>query len=476
MNRTLMATIALAGVTGGALGWVLLDPGPVDPSPRPASSVAGGQIDPAGSSLTPTSVTQEHTRGEFRIDRQEFPLLPADVSSTREAPSLTLAPDGSMLLAWASQTGDDERTLMLARFEPGGESFGPAIAWRVVPTYAWTVEHGGRAMTHSTHVLPRLASGAGTVVLGWVEAEPGGPNATFLAARSDDGGRTFSTPFALTSAEAPRPGFTALDVTDEGLILSSWIDNRNGVQQPFVRSTSLSGEALGPDRLVFAGPDQRGICPCCDTVVLGTQKSGGMLVAFRNSDGGHRDIWISHATANGEFDPPQPVAPDRAWTFQGCPHDGPTMVRSGDRLVVAWMDGASGTDRVAIASADATLRAFSSSQELDPNCFGAQGHPRLVVGPDGMAHAVWEATLDADSETAEGGRAIRYARLNASGAPAGQPVFLDPKPGAYQTHPTLAVSADGRVVVSWNELDEEGKRVVVVQYRPDPNNSDVAAR
>jgi hypothetical protein len=35
-----------------------------------------------------------------------------------------------------------------------------------------------------------------------------------------------------------------------------------------------------------------------------------------------------------------------------------------------------------------------------------------------------------------------------------------PRPGAYQLNPALAVAADGALLVAWNELDTEGKRVV----------------
>ena len=441
MNRTTLAILAAAGIVGAFIGWGTVGTPPI---------------------VTPNVVAPDASRESADATASDgptvFPLSAADLASTREAPSLAVAPDGTVVLAWASETGESTRTLYLARSSDGGHTFGTPEAWRKVPLYAWTTTAGDRTMTFSTHVLPRLAAGPEALYLGWVEAVDGGPSATFFVARSDDGGATFGDPVPAHGPGSPRPGFTSLSVSPEGDVLATWIDNRRGPQQPFFSRMPAGSSGFEPEQLVYEGPDGKGICPCCDNDVIATP-DGGAIVAFRNSDGGHRDIWAARAEAGEPFAPPVNAASDRPWTFEGCPHDGPSLTIAADRLVAAWIDASSGIERVAFAATDPDHLAFSTARELDPDAIGAQGHPTLASSPDGAIHAAWEAALDDPA----GGRAIRYAVAPAPGAPFGPSVAIAPKPGAYQTHPTLAIGPDGHAVVAWNELDEQGKRIACLR-------------
>jgi hypothetical protein len=46
---------------------------------------------------------------------------------------------------------------------------------------------------------------------------------------------------------------------------------------------------------------------------------------------------------------------------------------------------------------------------------------------------------------------------------------LVPIPGAYQMQPSMAISADGTIYVAWNEIDQDGKHVVLARLsRTDP--------
>ncbi len=47
--------------------------------------------------------------------RSEFPLRPADVAEDRETPAVAVDADGRVLVAWATVSGENERTIHLVR-------------------------------------------------------------------------------------------------------------------------------------------------------------------------------------------------------------------------------------------------------------------------------------------------------------------------------------------------------------------------
>jgi hypothetical protein len=399
-----------------------------------------------------------------------------------------------VVLAWASQEkdGDNVRTLYLAHSTDRGGSFGIPVAWRSVPIYRYTSGNPARErkMAFSTHVLPRLAATRDSLALGWVEAIDGGPTVQFLVARSHDGGRTYTAPVPAHGANTSRPGFTVLAADTDGGLACGWLSN----QQPHFSSSPAGSEGFTPEQLVFAGPEGKGICPCCDVAVAVTPERSA-LVAFRNSDSGHRDIWLARGGADvpggvrGEASFAAPIAVSQEpWTFTGCPHDGPSLVLAGDRLHLAWMDAHTGTGRVYHAVLPATDPRFDPHpRPLNRRARGSQGHPKLAADGKGHVHAVWDEGLAPDppvpaagatageprhqhAAPAAGGagRAIMYAVSRDGGATFSEAKALVPSPGAYQLQPALTAGPDGTVFVTWNEIDQDGKHVVFTRLtRPE---------
>jgi hypothetical protein len=57
-----------------------------------------------------------------------------------------------------------------------------------------------------------------------------------------------------------------------------------------------------------------------------------------------------------------------------------------------------------------------------------------------------------------------YAAADASGKFArARPIAA--RPGAFQLNPAVAIAPGGDVFVAWNELDEDGKQVVLVRLK-----------
>lgn len=447
MNRLILLGFAVVAVVGFALGWNFLG------HHRCASQEA------AETPRTPT---------------QSFSLLPADIHADRETPALAADERGNVYLAWASQTGELERTLYLAQSSDGGTTFNTPIAVRRVPIHKQVRRMNGKERTFSTHVLPRLVLSGDGLYLGWVEAVDGGPRVEFCVARSSDGGKTFSEPGRVHGGEASRPGFTALTLGQDGRLVSAWLDGRNHGQQPFVSVSDASG-MFASESLVYAGVE-KGVCPCCD-VAAARAADGTTLVALRDAAAGYRDIVVARSHASG-FDAPVPVSNER-WTFQGCPHDGPSLALVGSTAHVAWMDAHSGKRRVYIAESPLANLTFAA-HELAPGQTGEQAHPRLLATADGAIHAVWDEGSEAASThgkesaghahaapTPGSSRAVMYGASHDGGKTFGSIRAVAPVPGAYQTQPALALGKDGTIHVAWSELSTEGKRIVCASVKKD---------
>lgn len=110
-----------------------------------------------------------------------------------------------------------------------------------------------------------------------------------------------------------------------------------------------------------------------------------------------------------------------------------------------------------------------SAQEIHALPVGSQGNAKLHADATGRIHVVWEESTTAPAAgdthghgTAARGksRIIQHAILQADGR-VSQPRAVAPRSGALQTRPALVVTAAGRILVAWNELDDTGKRIVV---------------
>lgn len=455
MIRAVVSTVALTGVVGFTLGWLAFAPRQ-SPSPEP-------------------------TERELAELTHRFALLSADVNCDRETPALAVDGAGRVFLAWASQTGELERTLWLARSLDGGVTFEPPLAFRKVGIDRQVRKMNGKERVFTTNVLPRLAVHQAVLHLGWVQAKAGG-RVECLLAQSSDGGETFSDPRPVHGDQATRPGYTAMAVDAEGTIVSAWLDGRNKSQQPFCSVSTPGAKQFLPESLVYAG-EERGICPCCDVAAIRAQ-DGSTFVAFRNAQAGYRDIWVARAGAKAAsgFEAAVPVSADN-WRFDGCPHDGPSLAVTDERLHVTWMDAHSGKRRIYVANSTLASLSFAP-QELHANAPGEQGHPKISADSNAMLHLVWDGSLDDDASeplAEEGqhhhhhgmrlqgtGRAIYYTR-SPDGTNFALPRMIAPRSGVFQIQPALAVDANGVVHVAWNEMTAEGKSVVFArlgQYLP----------
>lgn len=417
--------------------------------------------EPAPEPATPAAVPPVHS----------FALTAADAKETVEAPVLAADAGGRVYLAWASRTGDDERTLSLAHSDDGARTFAaPKVVTKsgVLKTVS---QMKGKTVTREVRMVPHLTAGP-AVHLAWTETLPGNSGVRMVVAESRDRGATFGAPVQVHQGQGARPTFTALAAGPGGALLASWLDNRNKAQQCYAATRPAGGGAFEPEAVVHAGDDDKGVCPCCPTASL-LAPDGTAYVAFRNVANGYRDIAIGVKKPGASNFELHPVVPP-SWAFNGCPHDGPSLALVGDTLHVVWMDARTGAQRCYHAAASRADLTFTA-QELNAGAPGTQGNSKLFADAAGALHAVWEESLGAEQAPAPkhqhepaaptvgsgGGRAVMYRVMPAGAKQFGPARAVAARPGSFQTRPAITGTPEGEIVVAWNQLDESGKAVVV---------------
>jgi hypothetical protein len=414
-----------------------------------------------------------------------FPLSSLDAKDTVEAPDVAVDAQGQVFLAWASKTGDAERTVFLVRSPDGGRSFdSPTVVGK--GGVFKSVAKGEGKTGYERRATPHVGVEGNEVLVSWSKGEPSGMQMAFAA--STDGARTFGPVQKVERGEPATPTFTSMAGGPRGELACCWLSDREGAQLPYVALRRSGAKGFDAQRRVYTGEGQKGVCPCCPTAVA-FGPDGSLYVGFRNILQGFRDIAISRLKPGaGTFEGPFPVVPN-TWKFDGCPHDGPSLVVIGDTLHVLWMDARSGPQRCYHGWAQVDAMKFEVS-ELHTGAPGTQGNAKLVADAASGLHAVWEESIGAEPATTHsagghqhaaptaggaGGRAIAYAYLPNGQTSIGPVSLLAPKPGAFQTRPAIAVLPTGDLVVTWNELDTSGKAVLVTRL-PAPAHSSLGVQ
>ncbi len=497
----------------------------------PASQDAVGTTPPATNSGTPGDTpTDDHaatvpeltrrsppTPRTILAQRWAFDLLPADVGNQIEAPALAADGDGHVVLAWASQTGENERTLWLTRATVADANWTAPTAFATSPIHRAVSEMRGKKIERALHLLPLLSANRNRMALSWVVGGELASDVVMRYAASTDGGSTFAPAIDVHRSRAARPTFTGMSMGADGTVLCSWLDQRNDVQQPHAACLRPDAVEFEPEVMVSAGQNGTGTCPCCPTQPLVTPE-GELLVSYRGHWDGFRDIWLGSTTVSiwGPMEPRPIVEP--TWTFDGCPHDGASLAATPMALHVAWMDAHEGIEQVYYARRHSGGQSFATRPLLS-SPKESQGHPcvavherRVVIVWD-QAQPVADATVANAPAKSEplgqpvkeprssiaaashapgdghrgpgghgnshsggaaalgGGRSIAMCESLDEGSTFGPVTILSDQPGVFQTRPRVAIDSSGDTWLAWNELTASGKQVVVARVDGKPSHA-----
>jgi hypothetical protein len=304
-------------------------------------------------------------------------------------------------------------TIHYCRSDDGGQSFGKAVELPRVNAMSLGMRRG-----------PRIAVAKGEI---WVTAIGGkqgkGRDGDVLALRSSDGGQTWTGPVQVNDvADSAREGLHAMAAAADGTLCCVWLDLRNK-QMEVMASTSLdAGRTWSENVLVYQSPDGS-VCPCCHPSVTFDDK-GRMLVMWRNSLGGDRDMYLASSSDGGKSFGKATKLGSGSWPLDRCPMDGGSIaVSSGGEVASVWRReksvyllaaGASqerllgiGEQPSITATASGNYVAWLSKRgeqawlltpaRSSPVELATQAaDPVIVSGPGGLVVAAWERRGDKD--------------------------------------------------------------------------------
>ena len=189
----------------------------------------------------------------------------------------------------------------------------------------------------------------------------------------------------------------------------------------------------------------KGVCYCCKTA-LATAPDGALYAAWRHVyPGDLRDIALSVSRDHGRsFSAPARVSED-GWAINGCPDDGPSLaVDAAGTVHIVWptVVGTSDPEGALFYSTTKDGHHFTPRVRI-PTLGGPKPtHPQLALSPTGRLVVAWEESV--------GGRRVSAMRevKPGQGTPVafGEPVTLADGGGA--NHPVVAPVADG-VLAAW---------------------------
>lgn len=311
-------------------------------------------------------------------------------------PAIAINDEGNVVIAWADQKRKD---ILVRRIAAENAKRAPRA-----DREALNVSRSPGTFSW----LPRIVRAPGpapTLYLVWQEiifsgASHGGE---IFFARSDDGGKSFGAPVNVSRSEGgDGKGRISRDVWHNG-------------------SYDL---AVGPD--------------------------GGIYMAWTEYDG---MLWFARSTDGGKlFSAPRQIAGSRS-----RPARGPSVAVGKDGLLyLAWTTGENASADIELATSLDYGASFGAPQTLAQSPAYSDA-PSLAVDPQGRLHLAY-AESDGD---ALGNYHVRYLRSSerARGFEAPReisaPIASGPAGAAF---PSLAVGADGTVILSWELFPSGGGR------------------
>ncbi len=289
----------------------------------------------------------EETEKSSNEERSRVNRTPGEATAWRgDAPSVAVASDGAVYVAWTARTGEGGQatTLYVSASRDGGRSFGE-------PTKV------NDDSTQGVHGMHSLAVGDdGRVYVAWLDERD------IPKEHDDDGAHAtgqMSGKMPMQHGEHNREVFFAY--SDDG------------------------GRTFSTNRRVAVEA-----CPCCKTS-LAISRSGRVYVGWRQVlPGDFRHIAVASSFDGGEtFNAPVVVSDDR-WELRGCPVSGPALAAGdGDRLTVLWFTaGDAGTAGLYSSESSDGGRTFAPRRVVSET--GVHGTPQLLPDAQGAAVAVFE--------------------------------------------------------------------------------------
>ncbi|MEY4376340.1 MAG: hypothetical protein RJB26_890 [Pseudomonadota bacterium] len=404
-----------------------------------------------------------------------------------QAPSVAVAPDGSIHLVWLDK-GPLGAADKVGAHEAGGHSH---QAWSEV--YYAQSRDGGKTFSAPQRVnatdgevwgfsvsKPSIGIGPrGTVHVAYPANEisdtNGKPVAVMHYVRSTDGGKTFSKPLRLNTNPpedlsaavhgglAQAQAFATLSVGPEGNVYAAWLDTRVMKTQSATSATYLAvsrddGQHWETEREVF-GADA---CPCCQlTSTIGS--AGELVLAGRVvHEDNHREPMVSVSRDGAKTFSARVGVTGPAWVLDGCPLKPTALAASGTLLHTAVFNGAAQPAGVLYSRSTDSGKSFGAAMPLHPEA-AVSDAPTLAARGQNV-FAFWHAKQ-------AGGERRVYGRISTDGGASFGRVFAVGAAAGASSLPSAGLLPNGNAVVAW----QQGEQVVVATVGANSSFSATAA-
>jgi len=194
------------------------------------------------------------------------------------------------------------------------------------------------------HRGPHIAVAGHTIVITAVAGKTlaEGPHAHGLPSdgdlqvwRSADGGRSWRQGAPINDVPgSATEGLHALATDGKDRLFAVWLDKRgrDGTRLYGAVSTD-SGATWSKNVLVYQSPGGS-ICECCHPSAA-IRSNGEIVVMWRNSLDGSRDLYLATSRDGETFAPPRKLGMG-TWQLNACPMDGGGLAVSGNKILTAW--------------------------------------------------------------------------------------------------------------------------------------------
>ncbi|MGD8697905.1 MAG: sialidase family protein [Gemmatimonadales bacterium] len=358
-------------------------------------------------------------------------------------PNLYGAGDGRAILTW---------------FEPvGGEDYALRVAVRQAGLWSQpnTIVEGDRFFVNWADFPSLVVLSAGSWLVHWPERVAETTYAYHVRlAISRDGGADW-TPAGTPHRDASptEHGFVSMVPLETGGAALVWLDGRQMAQASSaeaghlavgdmsLRATTFGADgAFGPDVLL----DGR-TCECCQTSLAATES--GLIAAYRDrSESEVRNIAVVRRIGSAWTEPGH-VADD-AWTYPGCPVNGPQLATRGDTVVVAWFTAPEEQARVKAAFSFDGGATFGAPLRVDDG--EPLGRVDVEYLESGAAVASWLERVGGGA-----GAEIRVRLLWPNGPLGASQVVAETSGARGSGFPRMARVNDA-ILVAWTEIGEGG--------------------
>lgn len=278
--------------------------------------------------------------------KRQTPLLISNPSQEASCAYLTQDKAGNPVISWVEiDSTTQNKQFYFAELDTLTNKFSTPVAVPI-PQNTSIHEEG----------MPKIAfKGDGTVFALFETSEPlkgskwGVGDVRFI--QSFDRGESWTMPHSIAPKDYRNQlssSFSSLTRLSNGEIGVAWLSTSatpGQMGRPVKYAETIGADSLGHRAIIDTQA-----CECCRTAIS-ADASGNVVVAYRDLlDGQVRDISVSISRNNGtSFSAPVLFSEDN-WVVNGCPHNGPSVVSSGESIFITWFTGRK--DKIGVSYAE----------------------------------------------------------------------------------------------------------------------------